>query len=111
MLCASSFYKGAPMTQDSQPPRRNLKQVRILLWVLVALAVAGTAAILHRKTLPNPIVAYDTTPKGGALVKDTRSRSRPQIAIAGGSGARIRTSIRRSKVCSLTIRRPRNVPN
>ena len=46
MLCASSFYKDAPMTQDSQPPRRNLKQVRILLWVLVALAVVGTAAIL-----------------------------------------------------------------
>src|SRR5262245_2404914 len=31
---------------ESQSPRRNLKQVRILLWVLVALAVAGTAAAL-----------------------------------------------------------------
>ena len=27
----------------------------------------GTAAILRRKTLPNPIVAYATTPKGGVL--------------------------------------------
>lgn len=46
MLCAGTLAKGALMTQDSRPPRRNLKQVRILLWVLVALAVAGTAAIL-----------------------------------------------------------------
>ena len=34
------------MTDDAQPPRRNLKQVRTLLWVLVALAVAGMAALL-----------------------------------------------------------------
>jgi protein SCO1/2 len=34
------------MTKDAQPPRRNLKLVRILLWVLVALALAGTAALV-----------------------------------------------------------------
>ena len=34
------------MTQDARPPRRNLKQVRILLWVLVALAIAGAAALI-----------------------------------------------------------------
>lgn len=33
------------MTKDSQPPRRTLKEVRILLWALVALAVVGTAAV------------------------------------------------------------------
>jgi len=60
LLCASSFYKGAPMTQDSQPPRRNLKQVRILLWVLVALAVAGTAAILlYPRGKANPLTTQE----------------------------------------------------
>lgn len=31
---------------DAKPPRSRLKQARLLLWVLVALAVAGTAALL-----------------------------------------------------------------
>jgi len=34
------------MTENARPPRRNLKQVRTLLWVLVALAIAGTAALV-----------------------------------------------------------------
>jgi protein SCO1/2 len=50
------FGKGARMTENSQPPRRNLKQVRILLWVLVALAVAGAAAILlYPRGQANPL--------------------------------------------------------
>ena len=31
---------------ESRPPRSRLKQVRILLWILVALALAGSAALL-----------------------------------------------------------------
>jgi protein SCO1/2 len=44
------------MTEDSQPPRGNLKQIRILLWLLVALAVVGTAGIIFwpRTTVPAP---------------------------------------------------------
>lgn len=34
------------MTENARPPRRTLKQVRVLLWVLVALAALGTAFIL-----------------------------------------------------------------
>jgi len=34
------------MTENARPPRRNLKQVRTLLWVLVALAIAGAAALI-----------------------------------------------------------------
>jgi protein SCO1/2 len=30
---------------DSRPPKSRLKQVRLLLWVVVALAIAGTAAL------------------------------------------------------------------
>ena len=34
------------MTSNPGPPRRNLKQIRTLLWLLVALALAGVAALL-----------------------------------------------------------------
>ena len=51
------------MTQDSQPPRRNLKQVRILLWVLVALAVVGTAAILlYPRGRASPLTTQEVVP-------------------------------------------------
>jgi len=42
------------MTEDAQPPRGSLKHIRILLWLLVALAVVGTAGILlwPRTTVP-----------------------------------------------------------
>jgi protein SCO1/2 len=60
LLWASTFYKGAPMIKGLQPPRRNLKQVRILLWVLVALAAAGTAAILlYPRGRANPLAAQE----------------------------------------------------
>jgi len=44
------------MAKNAQPPRGNLKQVRILLWVLVALAIVGTAAIVFwpRTIVPAP---------------------------------------------------------
>ncbi|HEX6740674.1 MAG TPA: SCO family protein [Sphingomicrobium sp.] len=35
------------MTQDARPARSSLKQVRTLLWVLVALAIAGAAALVR----------------------------------------------------------------
>jgi len=34
------------MPEDVRPPRRNLKQIRILLWCLVLLAAAGSAFLL-----------------------------------------------------------------
>ena len=40
---------------DRKPPRSRLKQVRILLWILVALALAGAAALLlMRRDDPDP---------------------------------------------------------
>jgi protein SCO1/2 len=48
------------MAKDIQPPRRNLKQVRILLWALVALAAAGTAAILlYPRGQASPLAAQE----------------------------------------------------
>jgi len=48
------------MTEDARPPRRNLKQVRTLLWVLVALAIAGAAALVLL-----PQVRSDTSAQAG----------------------------------------------
>jgi protein SCO1/2 len=39
------------MTEDA-PPRARLRQVRILLWALIALAIAGTAALLLMHSAP-----------------------------------------------------------
>jgi protein SCO1/2 len=46
---------------DAGPPPSKLKQVRILLWVLVALAVAGTAALLLFRTAPLNVPEAETT--------------------------------------------------
>ena len=46
MLCATTLAKAPRMTEDARPPRRNLQQVRILLWALVALAAVGSAFLL-----------------------------------------------------------------
>ena len=44
------------MAENAEPPRGNLKQIRILLWVLVALAIVGTAAMVYwpRTIAPAP---------------------------------------------------------
>ena len=34
------------MTADAKPPRRTIKQIRIFLWILVAIAAVGAAALL-----------------------------------------------------------------
>jgi len=54
------------MTEETQPPRGNLKLVRILLWALVALALAGTAALLWLpKAAPDgPAITTQSTSTG-----------------------------------------------
>lgn len=56
---------------ETAPPKSTLKQVRILLWVLVALAVAGTAALLLIQRMPSNVPqAAQTMPPanfGGAF--------------------------------------------
>jgi protein SCO1/2 len=51
------------VTDHNRPPRSRLKQVRILLWILVAFAIAGTAALMfmHRGPLPSPQGTSATT--------------------------------------------------
>jgi protein SCO1/2 len=47
----------------NKPPRNRLKQVRTLLWVLVVLAIAGTAALMfmHRGSVGSPQSTSATT--------------------------------------------------
>jgi protein SCO1/2 len=50
------------VTDDKQPPKRNLNRVRLLLWLLVALAVIGIAALLLvRRSTVNSTEATTTT--------------------------------------------------
>ena len=53
------------MTPDAQPPRGNLRQVRILLWLLVALAVIGTAGFLLWPQRTVPVQSTGTATLGG----------------------------------------------
>ena len=41
------------MSAENSPPPSRIRQVRILLWVLVALAIAGVAVLLSLPKLPN----------------------------------------------------------
>lgn len=63
MIEASSPFTPMP---EKPPPTPKLKQVRILLWVLVVLAIAGTAALLliQRVTVNPPKATTATTQAG-----------------------------------------------
>jgi protein SCO1/2 len=66
------------MTKDAQPPRRNLKQIRVLLWVLVALAIVGTAALVLL-----PRMSVGTAP---AAVTAARPALGGPFTLVGGDG-------------------------
>ena len=92
------------MTEDAQPPRRTLKQVRILLWILVALAVAGTAAlVLTPKTqIDNPNPPAVQASLGG-----------PFTLVGGGRQALLERGARGQALCDLFRLHPlrRRVPD
>jgi len=63
---------------DERPPRDRLKQVRILLWVLVALALIGMAALLlYPKT---PATGFETAPSA------TQATFGGPFTLVGGDG-------------------------
>ena len=64
MLCPATLAKARVMIEGSRPPRGKLKQVRILLWLLVALAALGAAFILlyPRVQVSSPRVEASATP-------------------------------------------------
>lgn len=48
------------MPSENAPPRSRLKRVRILLWALVALTIAGVVAVLSFPKAPNDAVVVET---------------------------------------------------
>lgn len=98
------------MTEDAQPPRTNLKFVRILLWVLVALAVVGTAALVLLPRVPNDTptltVKNDRTSFGGPFTL-TGGDGKPfsSIALAGKPYALYFGYTRCGDVCPTTLAR------
>jgi protein SCO1/2 len=56
------------LSSENTPPRSRIRQVRILLWILVALTIAGVAAVLSFPKAPDDtptLVAETGTPRIG----------------------------------------------
>jgi protein SCO1/2 len=74
---SAGFGKALRMAEDSKLPRRTLSRVRTLLWILVALAIVGTAALL-------------LIPRGTAEVPATQMATQTSFAgpftLVGGDG-------------------------
>jgi protein SCO1/2 len=66
------------MTEDAQPPRRSLTLVRNLLWVLVALALIGTAALILLPKAPQDSATV--------VVQDTKAGFGGPFTLVGGDG-------------------------
>ena len=65
------------MASENAPPPGRLKQVQILLWVLVALAVAGTAALF---LIPRAV------PPAGTITTVTAKDFGGPFTLVGGDG-------------------------
>lgn len=96
------------MTEDAQPPRRTLNLVRNLLWVLVALALAGTAALILLPKAPqdSPAVTVQKTNFGGPFtLVGGDSKPYSSIALAGKPYALYFGYTRCGDVCPTTLAR------
>lgn len=98
------------MPKDAQPPRRTLTRVRILLWVLVALALAGFAALalIRRGPVSAPQASSVSTiaPLGGPFTL-TGGDGKPfaSTVLAGKPYAIFFGFTRCGDVCPITLGR------
>jgi protein SCO1/2 len=60
------------------PPKKTLKQVRLLLWLLVGLAIAGTAALF--------LIPREQTPQPQAAAGPVKASFGGPFALVGGDG-------------------------
>jgi protein SCO1/2 len=65
------------LASENAPPRSHLKQVRILLWLFVALAIAGTAALF---LIPK------SAPPSGSVTSVTAKDFGGPFTLTGGDG-------------------------
>jgi protein SCO1 len=100
------------MTQDARPPRRTFRQVRTLLWVLVALAVAGLAFLLLYPRGPSNPLPTITSPSaaqaafgGPFTLVDGEGRPFNSIRLAGKPYAIYFGYTRCGDVCPITLGR------
>ena len=95
---------------ETAPPRSTLKQVRILLWVLIALAVAGTAALLLFRSAPmHPLQSSTPTaqPSFGGPFTLVGADGKPfsSISLAGKPYAMYFGYTRCGDICPTTLAR------
>jgi protein SCO1 len=95
---------------ETAPPKSTLKQVRILLWVLVALAVAGTAALVLIRSGPNrvpeaPSISQQAKFGGPFTLVGADGKSFSSAALAGKPYALFFGFTRCGDVCPTTLSR------
>jgi protein SCO1 len=95
---------------EKAPPKSSLKQVRILLWVLVALAVAGAAALLLLRRGPNdvpqaPVISEQSKFGGPFILVGADGKPFSSAALAGKPYAIFFGFTRCGDVCPTTLSR------
>jgi protein SCO1/2 len=95
---------------ETEPPQRNLKQVRTLLWILVALTVAGAAALYLVPRLTqqeSAVLATKTTPAsyGPFTLTDANGKPFSSAALAGKPYALFFGFTNCGDVCPTTLAR------
>ena len=92
---------------ETAPPKSKLKQVRILLWVLVILAIAGSAAIwfFHRASVNPPQTQAKTSFGGPFTLVGADGRPFASSRLAGKPYAIYFGFTRCGDVCPTTLQR------
>lgn len=94
---------------DDKPPRNRLKQIRLLLWLLVAVALAGVAAmLLGRRGEPSEPMQHQSLPAslGGAFtLTDGNGRPFSSTKLQGKPYAIFFGFTRCADVCPVTLGR------
>ena len=97
----------APKTPPKNPPRSTLKQVRLLLWLLVGVALVGTAALFLVPRLKAPTAAPAATTRFGGPFTLVEGDGRPFSSdrLAGKPYAMYFGFTRCGDVCPTTLQR------
>jgi protein SCO1 len=90
---------------EAAPPKSRLKQVRILLWLLVAVAVAGTAALWFFHTAPVQTTDAKSSFGGPFTLVGSDGKPFPNSRLAGKPYAIYFGFTRCGDVCPTTLQR------